>query len=316
MEAQKMIQHPYSILVKGFVLLALALLAMPLHAQIYQKGDTIHLNEDLNIASSSEAKYYGIVSSIDTAGNIANVRVFTHEGDTVVGSEHRVASGQNIGLRQGSQRYFYPNRMVKRLAHYVLVVDEEDSVAKSLLALDKSFYEDGKMLKEEITFTNLDKPYNYPTYIRKCYYPSGALQFEDICNEQVIQTHYYDEKGKEITNPKQKIEPLFKMPEFPGGQEALFRFLGENVKYPIIAQEKGIQGQVVCQFVVNKDGSIAKVEVLSSGGDALLDEEAVRVLKSMPPQWKPGTMFGKPVRVKYIVPVTFMLQTPAPRKRS
>ena len=97
------------------------------------------------------------------------------------------------------------------------------------------------------------------------------------------------------------------MPEFPGGQQALFKYLSENVKYPVIAQENGIQGRVICQFVVNKDGSIVYVEVVRSGGDASLDKEAIRVIKTMP-KWKPGKQRGKPVRVKYTVPVNFKLQ--------
>ena len=97
------------------------------------------------------------------------------------------------------------------------------------------------------------------------------------------------------------------MPEFPGGQQALFKYLSENVKYPVIAQENGIQGRVICQFVVNKDGSIVDVEVVRSGGDASLDKEAVRVIKTMP-KWKPGKQRGKAVRVKYTVPVNFKLQ--------
>ena len=97
------------------------------------------------------------------------------------------------------------------------------------------------------------------------------------------------------------------MPEFPGGQQALFKYLSENVKYPVIAQENGIQGRVICQFVVNRDGSIVDVEVVRSGGDASLDKEAVRVIKSMP-KWKPGKQRGKAVRVKYTLPVNFKLQ--------
>ena len=97
------------------------------------------------------------------------------------------------------------------------------------------------------------------------------------------------------------------MPEFPGGQQALFKYLSENVKYPVIAQENGIQGRVICQYVVNKDGSIVDVEVVRSGGDPSLDKEAVRVIKSMP-KWKPGKQRGKAVRVKYTVPVNFKLQ--------
>ena len=97
------------------------------------------------------------------------------------------------------------------------------------------------------------------------------------------------------------------MPEFPGGQQALFKYLSENVKYPVIAQENGIQGRVICQFVVNRDGSIVDVEVVRSGGDPSLDKEAIRVIKSMP-KWKPGKQRGKAVRVKYTVPVNFKLQ--------
>ena len=96
-------------------------------------------------------------------------------------------------------------------------------------------------------------------------------------------------------------------PEFPGGQQALFKYLSENVKYPVIAQENGIQGRVVCQFTVNKDGSIVDIEVVRSGGDPSLDKEAVRVIKSMP-KWKPGKQRGRPVRVKFTLPVNFKLQ--------
>ena len=97
------------------------------------------------------------------------------------------------------------------------------------------------------------------------------------------------------------------MPEFPGGQGELMKYLASNVKYPVIAQENGIQGRVICQFVVNKDGSIVDVVVARTSGEPSLDKEAVRVIKSMP-KWKPGKQRGKAVRVKYTVPVNFKLQ--------
>ena len=97
------------------------------------------------------------------------------------------------------------------------------------------------------------------------------------------------------------------MPEFPGGTQAMYKYIGENLKYPVIAQENGIQGRVVCQFTVNKDGSLVDIEVVRSAGDPSLDKEAVRVIKSMP-KWKPGKQRGKAVRVKYTVPVNFKLQ--------
>lgn len=96
------------------------------------------------------------------------------------------------------------------------------------------------------------------------------------------------------------------MPSFPGGDQALFKFLSENVKYPVIAQENNIQGRVICQFVVNRDGSIVDVEVVRSV-DPSLDREAIRVIKSMP-NWTPGKQRGKTVRVKFTLPVNFRLQ--------
>ena len=97
-----------------------------------------------------------------------------------------------------------------------------------------------------------------------------------------------------------------KMPEFPGGQEALNRFLVRNIKYPLLAQENGIQGRVVCQFVVNSDGSIVDISVVR-GVEESLDKEAIRVIKSMP-KWTPGRQGGKSVRVKYTLPIRFKLQ--------
>ena len=96
------------------------------------------------------------------------------------------------------------------------------------------------------------------------------------------------------------------MPEFPGGMGELMKFLGKNIKYPTIAQENGVQGRVIVQFVVNKDGSIVDPVVVRSV-DPYLDKEALRVVKAMP-KWKPGMQRGKTVRVKYTVPVTFKLQ--------
>lgn len=96
------------------------------------------------------------------------------------------------------------------------------------------------------------------------------------------------------------------MPEFPGGQDALLQFLAKTVKYPVIAQENGIQGRVTASFIVEKDGSVTDIEVIR-GVDPSLDKEAIRVLSTMP-KWTPGKQRGQDVAVKYTVPVTFRLQ--------
>ena len=116
---------------------------------------------------------------------------------------------------------------------------------------------------------------------------------------------------KEITVYEQATdEEVFfeveKMPEFPGGQKELMKYFSENIKYPIIAQENGIQGRVIVQFTVRKDGSIDDVQVVRSA-DPSLDKEAIRLIKSMP-KWTPGQQRGKAVHCKFTVPVVFKLQ--------
>ena len=96
------------------------------------------------------------------------------------------------------------------------------------------------------------------------------------------------------------------MPSFPGGNAALMSYLNSNTKYPVVAQENGVQGRVIISFVVERDGSISDVKVARSV-DPSLDREAQRVVKSMP-RWTPGKQNGQTVRVKYTVPVVFRLQ--------
>lgn len=112
--------------------------------------------------------------------------------------------------------------------------------------------------------------------------------------------------------PKQEevTEEIFvvveEQPEFPGGQAAMMKFLSDNIKYPVIAQENGIQGRVICNFVVERDGSITDVQVVR-GVDPSLDKEAVRVIQQMP-RWTPGKQRGQAVRVRFTLPVVFRLQ--------
>ena len=130
-----------------------------------------------------------------------------------------------------------------------------------------------------------------------------------------------DEVGGEVLKAKEEIaqpEPpkheeenkvfdvVEQMPSFPGGMGALMSWLSQNMKYPPIAAENGVQGRVIVQFVVEKDGSITDVHVAKSV-DPSLDKEAARVVKAMP-HWIPGKQNGSAVRVKYTVPVTLKLQ--------
>ncbi len=122
-------------------------------------------------------------------------------------------------------------------------------------------------------------------------------------------------KAKEViatepVKPKEEENKVFdvveQMPSFPGGMSALMNYLNNNIKYPVIAEENGIQGRVIVQFIVGKDGHISNVKVAKSV-DPSLDKEAVRVVKSMP-KWIPGKQNGQAVTVRYTLPVTFRLQ--------
>ena len=97
------------------------------------------------------------------------------------------------------------------------------------------------------------------------------------------------------------------MPEFKGGNKAMREFLMMNVKYPQTAAKAKQQGRAVVEFVVRKDGTISDIYIVKSAGYAVLDEEAMRVVKAMP-AWEPGKQKGKPVNVKYFVPITFRLK--------
>lgn len=155
--------------------------------------------------------------------------------------------------------------------------------------------------------------------------PEDELKTQDQLMENKSAIGSFDVKGNDDANgevlkakeviaqpepPKQEENKVFdvveQMPSFPGGNSALMQYLNSNVRYPVVAQENGVQGRVTVSFVVEKDGSITDVNVVRSV-DPSLDKEASRVVKSMP-NWIPGKQNGSAVRVKYNVPVSFKLQ--------
>ena len=191
----------------------------------------------------------------------------------------------------------------------VMVVQESDGVADIIA-------------EEEVEIT---RPENTPpppppppapvvTEVLNVVEDDVELEQQDILssedNQQEAQTAVYTPPAVVEEEEEEAAQQIFtvveEMPEFPGGQGELLKYLGKSIKYPVIAQENGIQGRVVCAFVINRDGSIVDAEVLR-GVDPSLDKEALRVINSMP-KWKPGKQRGKPVRVKYTVPVVFRLQ--------
>ena len=156
--------------------------------------------------------------------------------------------------------------------------------------------------------------------------PEDELKTQDQMMETKTAIGSFDVKGNDDVNgevlkakeviaqpepPKHEEESkvfdvVEQMPSFPGGNGALLEYLATHVKYPVVAQENGVQGRVIVSFVVERDGSITDVRVVRSV-DPSLDREAARVVSSMP-RWTPGKQNGSAVRVKYNVPVMFKLQ--------
>jgi len=118
---------------------------------------------------------------------------------------------------------------------------------------------------------------------------------------------------EETEEPQEKVifQVVEEMPEFQGGMGEAMKFLAKNIKYPVAAQQAKIEGRVIVQFVVERDGSISDVHTLR-GVNPDLDAEAIRVVSLMP-KWKPGKQRGKAVAVKYTMPIMFRLQSPAPK---
>ncbi len=125
-----------------------------------------------------------------------------------------------------------------------------------------------------------------------------------------IDAPVYVPAAASVEEEAEENQPVFiiveEMPEFPGGMKALTSYIAKAIKYPVIAQENGIQGKVYVSFVVDTKGRVTNAKVIR-GVDPALDEEALRVVNSLP-LWKPGRQGGKAVRVSFSVPISFVLQ--------
>lgn len=133
----------------------------------------------------------------------------------------------------------------------------------------------------------------------------GSKDFDEGTDDRQVV-----EQIKDQVVVEKKTEEVFtaveQMPQFPGGESELLKWVSNHIKYPTMAMENNVQGQVVVQFVVTKDGSIGQVKVVRPR-DPDLDKEAVRVVKSLP-KFIPGKMNGQPVNVWYTLPIRFKLQ--------
>ena len=128
-----------------------------------------------------------------------------------------------------------------------------------------------------------------------------------VTNEQIVNKTLTEPTDLKLVDMSQTFNVVEKMPQYPGGEKELMNFIGRNIRYPIIAQENGIQGRVIVRFVVSSTGKVSDVQVLRSL-DPSCDKEAVRVIKMLP-EWIPGEQNGEKVAVYYTLPITFKLKS-------
>ena len=133
----------------------------------------------------------------------------------------------------------------------------------------------------------------------------STIQASDDTQAAVEVKYTPVEVEEEEVDEQQIFTIVEENPEFPGGIQACYKWIADNMKYPQISQENGVQGRVTVNFVVNADGSIVDVKVVR-GVDPHLDKEAIRVVSKMP-KWKPGKQRGKAVRCSFNLPVRFKL---------
>ncbi|GAB3825298.1 hypothetical protein GCM10028895_34740 [Pontibacter rugosus] len=189
---------------------------------------------------------------------------------------------------------------------YKIVSDTSDYIALSK-AYYTSVYEPRKIHGQLLTFFPNGKRHSIQFSKGemhgelKTYYTSGLLKREELYeNGERLGGKCYDEKGKEVAFVPYREKPLF-----PGGEQAMLRFLGQNTRYPASSQRRGISGVVVISFIVDENGELCN-PVVAQSVDQDLDNEALRVVKKMP-KWQPAKLEGKAVSAKYNLPVRFSL---------
>ncbi|MBV4205456.1 energy transducer TonB [Bacteroides salyersiae] len=176
----------------------------------------------------------------------------------------------------------HPNKAGRYRFFYEVTLDFDTPLHRDILMMTEFHLTDNKKVVERAIKMNIPKE------------PEGyGIRYVPVQEEPVEENTVY--------------EVVDNMPEFPGGMIALMDFIDNNIQYPVETQKKGMQGRVVVQFIVDEDGCIIEPNIVRSV-EPFLDEEALRIIKMLP-KWKPGTLYGKPVKVKFTVPVRFTLPT-------
>lgn len=177
-------------------------------------------------------------------------------------------------------------------------MQENQITGKEAITITSTLLEDGRM-KMEGTAEDMEE-------FKKRFANVNSFEIETDSLGNIFLVQKKEEMPNTLTGDEQIFFIVEEMPEFPGGEQALRKFIANNIEYPVSAQENGIQGKVYVTFVVDKNGEVANARI-ARGVDPSLDQEALRVVNSLP-KWIPGKQRGQNVNVSYTVPINFALQ--------
>lgn len=237
---------------------------------------------------AAEAHFFEVEEENEVGGG-TRVRYQTTDSAKVQQTTYSDLDGgeYKLGIRQGPYYIWHSNGNLKEQGYYS---------NNKLNGEYKAWYESGQLRYTRYYHDNLAQD------TLKAYYETGDLRRIEVYKKgEMTSGKLYNEAGEEV-----KFFPMEQMPEFPGGEYAMLRYLASNIKFPKSMYKAGVQGLVVLTFLVDEQGRFKDVETVKSlhpDGDA----EALRVLHSMP-AWKPGFLEGKPVEVRYTLPVRYTIR--------
>ncbi len=257
-----------------YILVLCMLFSLNLKAE--EKSFILYYNEFQKECPQDKASYTAFFNFSDYDKKTGTIQIFNQDGNLV-----RELKGTNIGMPSTSS----------------MMLLQAGKMPNSVQTGNiKSYYHNG-ILKEASSYYNFQRHGGFSSY-----YPSGQQKRGEIYDQgTLIVGNCYTRTGKDTTYYESD-----RMPEFPGGQDALMSYLGAYVNYPIEAQQRGIQGNVLVSFIITSEGEITEAKVGKSI-HPLLDEEALRVINAMP-KWIPAIQDGNRVNTRYMLPVNFILK--------
>lgn len=268
-------------MMRKFILISFIVVSFCGYAQ-----EKIFLNQDSDWTTVEDATQYAIATK--ESDSVILVDFFTLD-DVLKSSEYYSVFKKHSKVKDGLSKHFYPDGADS----LVCVYEDNKRVGQSVI-----YYPDGQ--EKIVAGYSNGMPHGFLAQ----YYPDGKIRRKEMYVDAVcIRGELLDEEGNKLP-----FEPYFMQPEFPGGVKALMRYLSKSVNYPVVAQENGMRGKILVDFVVEKDGTMSSVQARNFLAEPL-NTEALRVVNEMSTRfkWQPGTEDGIPIRVRFVLPIVFGL---------